>query len=414
MVRTTGGNNLISRSFSAVILAAGYSSRMNAFKPMLDVGGMTAIERSIASAREAGINNIVVVTGHNRELLAPVIEELKEAYNEDYDNGMFSSIRKGISYVAELEHNTEGIFLMPVDCPLISSDVIKSLMQSADDLNFAVPVFEGKKGHPLYIPKRYFDEILSCDGRGGLKAVTDKYRDRMVRIPVCEEGCVMDMDTPEGYEEIKSFLEAGCKRAPLEEKAMGRNIYLVRHGQTKQHDEKMFIGRYDVPLAEDAVEDVKKMAAELAEELEGKGSTSSVKKIYTSPLTRAKQTAEIIKIALKGDVELCVIDDLQEISLGSWDGRPVREIKEKYPDEYDRRGKDIFTFKTGNKAENFYDVQYRAVKALRHILEEDDSKDIVLVTHSAVIRALENNLKGLKVDDCWNPISKCEYKKTNS
>jgi len=101
---------------------------------------------------------------------------------------------------------------------------------------------------------------------------------------------------------------------------------------------------------------------------------------------------------------------LQEISLGAWDGMPVREVKEKYPDEYERRGKDMFAFKIGNKAENFYDVQYRAVKALRKILETDDSQNIVLVSHSAVIRAIENNLKGMSVNDPWDQIGKCAYR----
>ncbi|MBQ3184817.1 MAG: histidine phosphatase family protein, partial [Firmicutes bacterium] len=95
----------------------------------------------------------------------------------------------------------------------------------------------------------------------------------------------------------------------------------------------------------------------------------------------------------------------------TWDGRAVRTVREEYPEEYARRGRDIFTFKIGNKAENFYDVQYRAVRALRKILEEDDSRNIVIVSHSAVIRALENNLKGDRVDDPWESLAKGEYRK---
>ena len=70
----------------------------------------------------------------------------------------------------------------------------------------------------------------------------------------------------------------------------------------------------------------------------------------------------------------------------------------------------MFLFKTGNKSENFYDVQYRAVKALRHILKKDNAEDIIIVSHSAVIRALENNLKGLRVDDDWQPVSKGSFR----
>ena len=101
---------------------------------------------------------------------------------------------------------------------------------------------------------------------------------------------------------------------------------------------------------------------------------------------------------------------MTEINLGKWDGRPVREIKEKYPEEYSRRGRDIFVFKTGNRAENFYDVQYRAVGALREILLQDSSEDIIIVSHSAVIRALENNLRGMRVDDDWNSLPKGSFR----
>lgn len=458
-------------NYCGVILAAGYSSRMQAFKPLLPVGDMTAIERSIAALKGTGVRNIAVVTGHNRESLLPVIskaDNIIEAYNEDYAKGMFSSIKTGLAAVRENFADAKGVFLMPVDCPLISSNVLGTLINSIDTAGFFhVPVFEGKKGHPLMIPTSYIDEICGYDGSGGLKAITDKYWDRMIRVPVSEEGCLLDMDTPAGYEEIKEFLEAGCERVSLQELAKGRRIFLVRHGQTRQHKEKMFIGRYDVPLAETAQADIKATAEKIAQDLEEKfrldfsseqwclntgvlttkiaqeQNTVDERKtavaeglhdgiaIYSSPLKRAMQTAEIISAELKksellseslneepdevavgitGDIKVHVEENLQEISLGSWDGRSVREIRQQFPEEYERRGRDIFAFKTGNKSENFYDVQYRAVKALRKILQEDAAKNIIIVSHSAVIRSLENNLRGYRVNDDWQQLAKGDYR----
>ena len=415
-------DNLINDRYAAVILAAGYSSRMKAFKPLLPVGEMTAVDRSITAAKETGVLDIAVVTGHNREMLASSIKKAAvgscgtqvnvfEAYNATFADGMFSSIKTGISAVRQRAPHVKGIFLMPVDCPLISSAVLDELMARTTVDDFCVPVFEGKKGHPLFVPEKYFDEICGYDGPGGLKAITDKYWDKMKRVPVAEEGCIMDMDTPEGYEEIKRLLQNGCRREPLREVAKGRKIFLIRHGQTRQHAEKMFIGRYDVPLADGAEKEVAEMAYRLEKEIFHENSDGQRIKIYTSPLLRAKQTAEIIKETLaERNMELCIEKDLQEISLGEWDGRPVREVREMYPEEYERRGQDMFAFKTGNKAENFYDVQYRSVKALRRIFETDPSTVIMIVSHSAVIRSLENNLKGLKVDDIWKPIGKCDYR----
>lgn len=403
---------------SAVVLAAGYSSRMGRFKPLLTVGGIPALERLIAGIKEAGIKNIAVVTGYRHELLQPVIRSMSgdgtvivEAYNAGFDSGMFSSIKTGIARVREVFPDSEGCFLMPVDCPLIDSKVITTLedavMCSGDTVrdSFAVPVFEGKKGHPLYVPAGYAEEICSYDGPGGLKGITDKYWDRMLRVPVDSEGCILDMDTPEGYREIEDFLAAGCVRESLERLAKGRRITLVRHGQTQQHDEKMFIGQYDVPLSEEGTAQIEISAEKLVEMGLEPG------RIYCSDLSRAVSSAGIIaeKMFADPDEHICPVKGLREIDLGSWDGRPVREIKEQYPEEYSRRGQNMFVFKTGNRSENFYDMQYRAVRVLRQILKADRSRDILIVAHSGIIRALQNNLRGLRVDDGWESIPKGSF-----
>lgn len=228
-----------------------------------------------------------------------------------------------------------------------------------------------------------------------------------MRIPVGSEGCLLDMDTPEGYEDILSFWNNRCRRSDITQLAEGRRIFLIRHGQTRQHDEKMMIGQYDVPLNDEGREQMKKTAETLLQHEVNAGS------IYSSDLERAAESAKIIgehigfrEHAEGGNIKIINEKGFREISLGHWDGLPIREIKEKYPDEYRRRGEDIFTFKIGNKAENFYDMQYRAVAALRKILEKDMSKDLIIVTHSGVIRALENNLKGMRVDDEWKSIPK--------
>ena len=81
--------------FGAVILAAGLSSRMKAFKPLLPVDGRAAIEGLIETAKAAGLTDITVVTGHERDKLAEVLARsgVSEAFNENYESGMFSSVQ---------------------------------------------------------------------------------------------------------------------------------------------------------------------------------------------------------------------------------------------------------------------------------------------------------------------------------
>ena len=453
-----------SKRFGVIILAAGLSSRMQAFKPLLPVDGRPAIDGLIETAKAAGLEDITVVTGHNRERLAPVLTQhgAVEAYNEDYESGMFSSIKAGLvkaGRTAAAENTVkDGYLLMPVDCPLISVSVLRAVMdailaakaaeagaagvdatavgaseKAAPDKTggdaFAVAVFEGKKGHPLYIPQKRIDEILGAGGTGGLAAITDKYADSMIRVETGEEGCLLDMDTPEGYEDIKRFVAKGFAREKLELLTARKRIILVRHGETRQHDEPMFIGQYDVPLSEEGCaqaqaagqEIVKLMAEDVEAELLGmdkfgKEPMPAIERIYSSDLVRAMETADIIADAINkaypqlaeltgGPIRIKRDPGLREISLGSWDGRPIREVAEQYPEEYERRGKDIFSFKMRG-AESFYDMQYRVKAAFRNILRNDDAKDIIIIAHSGVIRTLENCIRGLQVSDPWDPVPK--------
>lgn len=373
----------------AVILAAGYSSRMGAFKPGLHIGDETVISRLVGSFRAAGISDIVVVSGHNRQELLSIINglEVTESYNENYPKGMFTSIQAGVQ---KTDKALRGFFLIPVDCPLLEAETIDLLVSNIrDDSSFVVPCYRGKKGHPLYIPMKYRDEILSCDGNGGLKAITDKYDDQMIRIETGRESTVMDMDTPAAYEELKSFYQRGMKSESLAELAKGRCFYLIRHGQPQQHRDKIFLGQTDVPLSDEGRKQAEKARAALP---------VGIRRIYSSDLKRALQTAEIIGgqiIATKG---------FREMNLGSWDGRYIEDIKREYPELYQKRGRNLFAFKTGNKAENFYDLQYRTVKSLIDILKKDSSPEIFIVAHSGVIRCIETNLRGGSVEDEWqNP-----------
>ena len=231
----------VNNRIGAVILAAGYSSRMGSLKPGLQIGGKTVIARLIASFYDAGIKDIVVVSGHNREVLKSLIKgfDVTESYNENFPKGMFTSIQAG---VRKTDRTLRGFFLIPVDCPLLEKETVYDLVREIkDDSSFIVPCCRGKKGHPLYIPMKYRDEILSHDGTNGLKGITDKYDDLMIRVETGRESTVLDMDTPAAYEELKEFYERGMKSEALSDLAKGRTFYLVRHGQPQQHKDKIFL-----------------------------------------------------------------------------------------------------------------------------------------------------------------------------
>jgi broad specificity phosphatase PhoE len=256
-----------------------------------------------------------------------------------------------------------------------------------------VPCFHGKKGHPLFIPSKYKDEIVCYEGQGGLKAITTKYETEMIRLEVGCESVVLDMDTPEGYKEILDYSRVlkGGKIYSLNELLEGRRLFLIRHGETIQHKEKIFMGQYDVALSEKG----RSQAIDAGKRL--KEYDINTDRIYSSDLARAKETAGLIAELL--NLNLICNSNFRELSLGEWDGRPISEIKRLYPEEYEKRGEKLVEYKFGNKFENFYDLRYRAVKAMKRILQEDKNSDLVLVAHSGVIKVLLSEVNKTDISD---------------
>ncbi len=104
-------------NLAGVILAAGYSSRMGAFKPLLKLGNNSCLEHCISIFHQSLIPKVYVINGHNSSQIA--VESEKSGaicvFNPKYDQGMFSLVCVAFSHVS----NVDGIFVLPVDIPLI-------------------------------------------------------------------------------------------------------------------------------------------------------------------------------------------------------------------------------------------------------------------------------------------------------
>ncbi|MDR1571919.1 MAG: histidine phosphatase family protein [Clostridiales Family XIII bacterium] len=393
-----------------IVLAAGYSSRMGGFKPLLDIGGRPALARAIGSLRRAGAGRAVVVTGHGRELIAGLIAEqgAAEAWNPRFAEGMFSSVRAGLEKAAELCGRDPVCLLLPADCPMASPRSIEALLAAGERMpgRFIAPCYRGKKGHPLLIPPEFAGEIRGYGGEGGLKALTRLHEDRMELLETGDEGVVLDMDTPEGYGEMAAFCEGleGFPEGAAPPDALdgfAGGIFLIRHGEIEAHEEKIFLGQTDAPLSEAG----RGQALGAARELAALG--ARVDAIYSSDLARAAETARIMAGwlnggARRGGAPVAVREDprLRELDLGSWDGRPISEIKRLYPDEYARRGAGLAGWKRSG-GENFYDLRYRAGKALRAAAAATAAAgggpDLALVCHGGTIKALVSELSGADI-----------------
>lgn len=191
---------MVKSNIAVLIIAAGYSSRMHDFKPLLSFGQTTALARLIQTYQAYGIHHLYVVTGHRQDDIIEILQgyNVHIVYNEDYDKGMFSSIQKGLSAIGE---GVDAFYMQPVDIPLIKVRTLKRLYEAYERERKGViyPTFLGHKGHPPLIDMKYKEQILLSDGEGGLKKVLEAFAADALHVNVADKSVLMDMDTLEDY-----------------------------------------------------------------------------------------------------------------------------------------------------------------------------------------------------------------------
>lgn len=224
--------------FGAVILAAGFSSRMQAFKPLLPLGNITVLEHVLQNMRHAEITP-VVVTGHNHGEIEALAQRLNTAtvYNPLFEQGMFSSIQSGFAYMADMPFG--GVFLLPTDIPMIRFSTLTFLQ--ADFLqNQALhelwqPTFNGRRGHPPLLKMTLVRKIAAMQNDTSLReALALLPQSRKCEVAVCDRYILRDMDYPADYAALLDEYANHDVLYPAEAYALLRKFHtakpkLIRH-----------------------------------------------------------------------------------------------------------------------------------------------------------------------------------------
>ncbi len=188
---------MTSPSIAAVILAAGRSSRMGQFKPLLKVDGQTLIHRAISAFRQNRVESIIAVTGYRAAELEAVLSQtdVRIARNSAYTQGMFSSVKAGIRH---LPAHCDAFFILPVDVAFVQSSTIGRLIEAHIDHPDRIchPCFEGRRGHPPLIPAGLAEAICEHDGEGGLRRVLKSREDIAFEVNVTDRFILFDIDAP--------------------------------------------------------------------------------------------------------------------------------------------------------------------------------------------------------------------------
>ena len=153
-------------------------------------------------------------------------------------------------------------------------------------------------------------------------------------------------------------------------------IYLLRHGAVEGHEERRFVGQFDLPLDEKGLRQARWWQGELANIL--------FARIFCSDLTRSRDTSRIIAGTRQIPVE--IMSQLREIHLGEWEGLPVAEVRRRFPKEYERRGQDLSGYRPPG-GESFSDLRKRIVPVFERIVSGMEG-NILIVGHAGVNRII--------------------------
>jgi broad specificity phosphatase PhoE len=167
-------------------------------------------------------------------------------------------------------------------------------------------------------------------------------------------------------------------------------VYLVRHGQTAWNREEVFRGRADIALNETGREEAL-LAGQYLKKV-------AVNAIYSSPLSRAVETAEVI--ARYQDKKVLISDGLIDIDFGQWQGVSHEVVMERYGELY-RQWKDNPHMVRFPGGETLEEVRERALRAVDEILLEHSDETLVMVSHRVVNKTLVCGLLGLDNSHFW-------------
>lgn len=196
--------------YAVLILAAGQASRMGRCKallPLTEDAGDHALSR--LARLWSGADSRLVVTGFHAEAVEAACAGLGWSCirNPQPEQGMFSSVRTGLAEVMRVAAaaGIDGVFLQPVDVPLVRPLTVACLREAAAESPGAalIPTFAGTEGHPVFLPVGLLPSILTADGEGGLRAVLSRLPLR--HVPVADALMLRDMDTPEDYAALRTL-----------------------------------------------------------------------------------------------------------------------------------------------------------------------------------------------------------------
>jgi molybdenum cofactor cytidylyltransferase len=190
---------------SILILAAGNSSRLGHPKQLIEFEGKTLIERITETALSIS-KEVLVVLGGNSSLITPKLEQFEDSisilFNPDWQEGMGSSIRKGVEV---LTNKSNSILILLSDQPFVNQGLIQKMIEIFESTKCPIITchYGNQLGVPMLFDKSIFPELLKLSGDKGAKSFLSSFQDKIAKISFPEGS--FDIDTEEDIEKLRSF-----------------------------------------------------------------------------------------------------------------------------------------------------------------------------------------------------------------
>ena len=192
------------KGLSVIILAAGAARRMKQAKMLLPFEHSTILQTILARAKDIEPDTICVVTGFYHKEILQIIhdEQVHFIFNEQWEEGMSGSIKKGLSYLVQQNPELQSVLIMVADQPYITSALLEEMitLQEQGQKGIIAASYAGIHGTPVLFRKNYFSSLENLVGDKGARSILQHYPDDLVTVgfPLGE----IDIDTEEDYKKI--------------------------------------------------------------------------------------------------------------------------------------------------------------------------------------------------------------------
>lgn len=185
-------------AIDAIVLAAGFGSRMGRIKPLVPVHGTPSLVWVLKRLSEAGLQNPIVVLGYGADEIARAVDlsQAQTVVNDHPARGMASSLALGLGAVSA---HAAGALTLHADMPFVAPSTIRAVAEAAaGGARIAAPCLGGTRGFPVYFARSCFPGLINTlHGEIGGREYIEAHKQDLVTIAVEDEGIIRDMDLPE-------------------------------------------------------------------------------------------------------------------------------------------------------------------------------------------------------------------------